>query len=189
MSHPLHQFFAQVPLFANLSADELTELLRAIQPAQIQTGEYLFREGDAGDAAYVVQNGELEVFLERPESNIHLVNLGPNTVLGEIALLDGQPRTAHVRAKTQVSLFRIDRTEFNFLRRNLHPAAYKLIRQIATTVCERVRNSNDLIHQVVSERDDIVNGHEPEPSQESVIEDAQQKAKSVLSKWAFWRSK
>jgi CRP/FNR family transcriptional regulator, cyclic AMP receptor protein len=189
MSHPLLHFFSQVPLFAPLSADELTELLRAIQPAQISAGEFLFREGDAGDAAYVVQNGDLEVFLERRDSHIHLVDLGPNTVLGEIALLDGQPRTAHVRAKSDVSLFRIDRTEFDFLRRNLHPAAYKLIRQIATTVCERVRNSNELIHQVVSERDDIVRGKEPVSAEEPTAEVTQVKSKSMLRKWAFWRSK
>ena len=189
MSHPLHQFFGQVPLFSNLNGDELNELLRAIQPIQLKSGEFLFREGDPADAAYVIQSGELEVFIERLESRIPLTALGPNDVLGEIALLDGQPRTAHVRATSDVALFRIDRNEFEFLRRNLHGAAFKLIRQIAVTVCERVRKSNSLIQQLAEERDDIESGRAEKRAQEEAEQPKSETNQSVLSRLAFWRSK
>jgi CRP-like cAMP-binding protein len=189
MSHPLHQFFGQVPLFSNLNGDELNELLRAIQPSQIKQGEFLFREGDAADAAYVIQSGELEVFIERRDTFIQLTSLGPNDVLGEIALLDGQARTADVRAKTDVSLFRIDRTEFDFLRRNLHPTAYKLIKRIAVTVCERVRRSNALIQQLAEERDDYDSGRAERRAQEEAVQTEHEENKGILNRLAFWRSK
>ena len=188
MSHPLIQFFSQVPLFSKLTTDELGELIRGIRPAQLTQGEFLCKEGDAANAAYVIQSGELEVFLERKDVTIPLATLSANDVLGEIALLDGQPRTAHVRALTDVSLFEIDRGEFDFLRKNLHPAAYKVIREIAVTLCERVRSSNSIIPQAVAERDDIVRPEPPELS-EAMAEQNDDNAQGVLSRLAFWRKK
>ena len=194
MSHPLQQFFAQVPLFSKLSGDELNELLRAIKPSQLKEGEFLCKEGDPSNAAYVIQSGTLDVFLERKDVSVPLAQLGANDVLGEIALLDGQPRTAHVRAMSDVTLFEIDRAEFDFLRRNLHPAAYKVIREIAITLCDRVRQSNSIIRETVTERDQIESGQPVEDMIESdeiddgdtLVDDAE---KSVLSRLAFWRNK
>ncbi len=194
MSHPLQQFFSQIPLFAKLTGDELNELLRAIKPSQLKEGDFLCREGDPSNAAYVIQSGTLDVFLERKDVSVPLAKLGANDVLGEIALLDGQPRTAHVRALSDVNLFEIDRSEFDFLRRNLRPAAYKVIREIAVTLCERVRHSNSIIRQTVSERDQIeteqssgghVDSDENIPDS-TVIDETE---KSVLSRLAFWRNK
>ena len=194
MSHPLQQFFAQVPLFSKLNGDELNELLRAIKPSQLKEGEFLCREGDPSNAAYVIQSGTLDVFLERKDVSVPLAQLGANDVLGEIALLDGQPRTAHVRAMSDVTLFEIDRTEFDFLRRNLHPAAYKVIREIAITRCERVRQSNSIIRQTVSERDQIESGQTVDDTQETLSSEdgdsvSDEGEKGVLSRLAFWRNK
>ena len=59
MAHPLQAFFGKIKLFSSLSGDELNDLLRAIRPVQYSAGERLFTEGDPGDAAYVIESGEL----------------------------------------------------------------------------------------------------------------------------------
>lgn len=147
MSHPLLDFFGKIPLFSRLNAEELGELVRAIQPMELKEGDFLFQEGDAADAAFVIQKGALLVYLDRPHGRIELAKLGAEDILGEITLIDGGTRTATVRAINPTSLFRLDKTEFDFLRRNLRPSAYKIIQQIAFTVCGRLRDTNQLIQE------------------------------------------
>ncbi len=184
MSNPLQDFFGRIPLFSGLTPDELTELIRAIQPTQLSKGQFLFKEGDPGDAAYVVERGELEVFLDRPEGKIQLAVLGANAVIGEITLIDGRKRTASVKAIDDVSLFRLDQQEFSFLRRNLRPVAFKVLRGIAHTVCDRLRETNELISKTLSE--DI---QQPKLREEKVEETESEKPKQgILDRLAFWRT-
>ena len=179
MSHPLQAFFGKIRLFSTLDGDELNELLRAIKPVQMREEQLLFSEGDPGDAAYVIESGSLEVYLERPNRQIILAVLKPGAILGEIALLDGLPRTANARAVEQTSLFRIDKREFDFLRRNMRPAAFKVIRGISVTVCERLRETNAMIREVIEEERQSESGGDADAPPIS----------GLLGRLAFWRGK
>ena len=64
----------------------------------LAAGEMLFREGDLGEFAYVIETGELEVFLVREEGERRLARRGANEIVGEMALIDSRPRSASVRA-------------------------------------------------------------------------------------------
>jgi CRP-like cAMP-binding protein len=184
VSNPLLAFFGRIPLFSGLTPDELNELIRAIQPTKLLAGNLLFKEGDPGDAAYVVESGKLEVFLDRPEGHIKLAELGTNAVLGEITLIDGRKRTAHVRAIDDTSLFRLDKEEFSFLRRNLRPAAYKIISAISVTVCNRLRETNELItHTLAEEIQQPVAREDLAGEADTAIE-----KQGILQRLAFWRN-
>ena len=189
MSHPLQAFFGKVPLFSDLTPEELNEILRGIQPITVSRGQILFQEGDAPDAAYVVEGGDLDVYLERTGTRIPIATIGPNSILGEIALLDGQARTASVQARTDCALFRLEKREFDYLRKNLHPAAYKVARRIAMTVCERIRETNREIQSQLSgdiETELLPSKHSPG---KPVIESGRiESKKSVLGRLAFWRT-
>jgi CRP/FNR family transcriptional regulator, cyclic AMP receptor protein len=150
MAHPLQAFFSQIPLFSGLAPDELNDLLRAVRPMNLAAGERLFSQGDAGDAAYVVQTGAVQVFTQRKGEEVLVATLGAGQVLGELSLLDGSPRSASVRAAEDAALFRLDKAEFDFLRRNLRPAAFKLMRSIAVTLCDRLRETNDHIGRLIA---------------------------------------
>ena len=183
MSHPLQAFFGRIPLFSTLTPDELNEFLRAIEPTQLSEGQLLFKENQSCDGAYVVESGEIDVYLDRPEGRIRLARFGPGQILGEIALLDGEKRTAHAEAASDVSLFKIDKSEFDFLRRNRRPAAYKIVRRIAVSVCERLRDTNTLIQEALSDDGSeklveyVENEAAPAPSQ------------NLLGRLAFWRQR
>ncbi len=150
MAHPLQAFFGRIRLFSTLTADELNDVLRAVRPLQLPAGQRLFRQGQAGDAAFVVESGAVEIYTEGPGGEVVVATLGPGEVIGELSLLDGSPRSASARAQGDTSLFRLDKQEFDFLRQNLRPAAYKLMRSMAMTLCDRLRETNDHIGDLLA---------------------------------------
>ena len=146
MMHPLVKFFSELPLFSGLSVEELNDLLRCIQPVSYQPNDVIFRQGDTGDAAYVVQSGTVAIYVRHPRHGRVLVtDLERGDVIGELALLDNGPRSASAIASNVCELIRIDSKEFNELRAALRPAPYKLMRGIALTICERLRDTNNRV--------------------------------------------
>lgn len=150
MAHPLQSFFSGIKLFSRLTAGELNDILRAVQPVQLNAGQRLFSQGDPGDAAFVIEAGSIDVFTEVDGEEVPVATLSVGEVLGELSLLDGAPRSASARANEETRLFRLDKQEFDFLRRNLRPAAFKLIREMAGTVCDRIRATNVHIAELLA---------------------------------------
>ena len=72
----------------------------------------LFRQGDVGDAAYVVLSGKAEVMVDSPTGQIKVAEVDPNSIVGEIAILCNVSRTATVRATTAVEALRIRKDHF-----------------------------------------------------------------------------
>lgn len=99
---------AATPLFAGLSSAALEALVEELHLVSLDVGEVLFREGDPGDALYVIAEGEVSVQAEGPP-RVEMARLGPGTFLGEVALMTDQPRSATVVAATPAELLRIDR--------------------------------------------------------------------------------
>jgi CRP-like cAMP-binding protein len=96
------------PLFAGLPSETLEALVENLSLVSLEPGEHLFREGDPGDARYVVVEGELLVQAEGPP-RVAMSKLGPGSFIGEVALLTDQARTATVTAQHTSELLRIDR--------------------------------------------------------------------------------
>jgi MFS family permease len=97
-----------IPMFSPLSPPVLEQLAAGLAPVSVSAGEEIIRLGDHGDRFYVVSSGEVEVFVDgRPPKRE-----GEGTYFGEIALLRDVPRTATVRAATDVELYALDRDDF-----------------------------------------------------------------------------
>jgi len=98
-----------IDFLAVLGAPELEQLALRARELNVPAGTVVIRQGEHGDAYYLVQEGQLEVSVaERPER----VVLGPGDAFGEIALLRDVPRTATVRALSECTLWRVDRNAF-----------------------------------------------------------------------------
>ena len=98
----------QVPIFADLAPDDLEELALIVEERRIEPGRDLFREGDPGDAVYLIVKGAVQVFTGgngRPERV--LSELGPGACIGEMAVLDASPRSATVRATDRTRTLRV----------------------------------------------------------------------------------
>ena len=92
--------------------DSFMPLFRNVKNAvKFPAGATIFNEGDMGDVAYVVLEGELEVLLH----GVHLDYAGQGSIVGEMALIDNLPRSGTVTAKTDVILAPIMQKEFTFM--------------------------------------------------------------------------
>ena len=97
-----------IDLFAPLPQPTLESLAQALHPVRLAPGEEIFRQGDVGDRYYVVAEGEVEIVVDGRVARV----TEPGGYFGEIALLRDVPRTATVRAKTDVVLEALDRDDF-----------------------------------------------------------------------------
>lgn len=99
----------QVPIFSELDPDDLEELADIVEERRIEPGRDVFREGDPGDAVYLIVKGEVTVFTggqdDRPERV--LSQLGAGACIGEMAVLDASPRSATVRANERTRMLRV----------------------------------------------------------------------------------
>ncbi len=105
------EFLAYVPIFTGLEPDLRDQLAARAQITHLAAGDWLFHEGDPGDAVYVVRAGRLEVVDEAAAQVLR--QLGRGDVLGELALLTDRPRSASVRAVRTTNLVAISRAEFD----------------------------------------------------------------------------
>jgi hypothetical protein len=97
-----------VPLFAELPAPALEGLAAALEPVSLAAAEVLIRQGDPGDAYYVIAAGELDAV----QDGHRLGRFGRGEGVGEIALLRAIPRTATILARTEATVYRLDRDHF-----------------------------------------------------------------------------
>lgn len=104
---------------------------------EVKAGEMLFRQGDPGSWMYLVQEGEIEVLQEIAGAETQLAVLKRKDFIGEMSLLEDEPRSHSVRALTDAKLIEIDRADFGtMLRRNPEIAVgmvKKLSSRLATT--------------------------------------------------------
>ncbi len=104
-----------IPLFAGMEPSKLKLLAFASDRVDFDAGEVVFRQGDAADAAFVILSGEIEAHTKTPTGVVSLGEAGPQSVVGEIAILADTPRMATVTAKTPLETLRITKDHFHKL--------------------------------------------------------------------------
>jgi CRP/FNR family cyclic AMP-dependent transcriptional regulator len=103
-------------LFAGLDRDSLAAIARTMRSRRFRRGEVLFHEGDPGDALFIVVSGALKVTLPSEEGEeAILASLGRGDFLGELALLDGAPRSASAIALEASEVLTLPRQQFHEL--------------------------------------------------------------------------
>jgi CRP-like cAMP-binding protein len=107
------EFLARVPVLAGLPSTVLEALDAESEVLGLRAGEWLFRQGDAGDAMYVVRAGRLDVVDEETGGILRV--LGRGAALGELSLLTSAPRSAGVRAARRSEVLAIARATFERL--------------------------------------------------------------------------
>jgi signal transduction histidine kinase len=132
-----------VPIFANMSEDDLLHIGSRAEEIRLAAGEELFVEGSPGDRAYIIREGELEIIKASGGREVLLSVRGAGEVIGEMSLLEEAPRMATVRARSDCQLLTIRQQEFNELLEN-SPSA---MRAMFDTVLSRWRENFGLLRQ------------------------------------------
>ena len=146
------RIYRAVPLFAELSEDELDQILSISRLFRVEADTPLLVEGESGTGMYVLVNGSAQVTVQGDdERETILAVLKHGDVVGELNLIDTAPHSATVTCMEPSTLFHIDTAAFNALRAEHSQAAYKVLRSTAPIVCERLRQINERIASIFTD--------------------------------------
>ncbi|MBZ0118243.1 MAG: cyclic nucleotide-binding domain-containing protein, partial [Sandaracinaceae bacterium] len=121
-------------LFARVSSEDLMPLAVAADERTYAKGETIVREGEVGDALFVILHGRVSVL----RGGSRLATLGPGETVGEMAVLDAEPRSATVRADEETAVLVIASEDFYEVLREQVEIAEGVIR----TLTRRLREAN-----------------------------------------------
>jgi len=112
----------------------------------LKRGATIFSKDDPGTNVYAVISGTIKISISSPDGRNAILNLiGPGELFGEMAVLDGHPRSADATANTNCEIFVIDRRDFLPFVRSQPTLAMKFIELL----CERVRRTSEQVEQVI----------------------------------------
>ena len=103
----------QLPLFAGLTDSELTAISRDFTRRQFQPGEAVFYQGDPGYCLYLIESGRVRIYVQGQDGHELSVSVfGVGDLFGEMAVIDGQPRSATAVAMDETTVHSLDRDRF-----------------------------------------------------------------------------
>lgn len=106
------ELLRRIPMFAKVEPAKLKLLAFTSQRVTFETGQELFHQGDAADAAYIIVDGLADIIVDTPAGPLTVAQLGKNDLVGEIGIICEVPRTATVKAASRVTTLRIARDLF-----------------------------------------------------------------------------
>ncbi len=134
------------PYFCDLEPEAFDQLCRYAKHSTLKRGTTIVSKGDPGNSLIAVISGTVKISVSSPDGRSAIFNLiGPGEIFGEIAVLDGQARTADATANTNCEIFVIDRREFLPFVRS-HPA---LAMKFIELLCAKLRWTSDQVEQVI----------------------------------------
>ena len=132
-----------IPLFKKIEPAKLKLLAFTSEHLEFMPGEALFHEGDVGDAAYILLEGDADVVVRTPRGEMRVATLGQNDIVGEIAILCDVPRTATVVARDRLVTLRVSKDGF-----------FNLVTQFPTVGVEIMHELASRLHQTTQQLGD-----------------------------------
>lgn len=138
-----------VPLFRELDSLELGEIAEILLKEKFDAGTVIFQEGEPGDKFYIILKGEVEVFKKIGENREEvLALLKAGDYFGEMSLIDNAPRSASVRAKTELVALTIFKPDFEILLKASDAITAKIYRFFISTFSKRLRDADEKIKRI-----------------------------------------
>lgn len=137
---------AQVSIFAGLDPDGLRELATAARKRAFRSNEVIFHRDDPGQVLYAIRKGKVKIYITSPDGQeVSLAVFGPGEYFGELALLDGQPRSASAVAIEPVEAFALQRNDFIHAVMR-HP---RIAVQVMHVLSRRLRQTDAMIEDLL----------------------------------------
>lgn len=130
-----------LPMFSGCSKQELRDVARIVDELQVDEGRVLMSQGDAGQEAFVIEEGTADVVRDGQL----LATVGPGSYVGELALIDAGPRSATVTATSPIRVLVIGTREFS----TLLDEVPGLARRVLVSTARRLRAANEGAHQPI----------------------------------------
>jgi CRP/FNR family transcriptional regulator, cyclic AMP receptor protein len=134
------------PIFADLESEALDQLCRYAKHTSVKRGATIFSKGDPGDSLLAIVSGTVKISISSSEGRNAILNLiGAGELVGEIAVLAGQGRTADATANTDCEIFAINRRDFLPFVRSQPALAMKFIELL----CARLRRTSEQVERLI----------------------------------------
>jgi CRP/FNR family cyclic AMP-dependent transcriptional regulator len=125
----------QMPFFAGLTDDELGAMTRDLLRRQFRDGEAIFQQGDPGQMLYLVESGQVRIYVQDEEGQEISVTLcGPGDLFGELAVIDGLPRSASAVAMNSTVVYILSRDRFREHMRRSPQLALNFMKMLSVRV-------------------------------------------------------
>ena len=136
------EILKQSPLFNSLENADLEGLVSSMRVQSLKQGQTLFYKGDEGTALYIIKRGAIKIVLPSKIGDEIIVTIFTvNDFFGEMALLDGEPRSANAVAIEPTEVFVLNRNNFlSFLKSNINA-----IRSILSSLSKRLRLTDEFL--------------------------------------------
>ncbi len=121
----------RIPLFSNLEPSKLKLLAFTSERLTFAKDQTVFRQGDMGDAAYIVLDGQADVLIGTPSGPRKVATIGKHSILGEIAVLCDVPRTATVVAVDKLVTLKVSKDLFLRMVTEFPQMAVEIMRELA----------------------------------------------------------
>lgn len=136
--------FRKSPLCQSMTGDDILALSDYFHEKDMKSGMTVFIENMPGESLYLIQKGVVEISKMLAEGDEQsLVTLGSGDVFGEMAILDGQPRSATARVVDEVVFLVISRSDYERLCADNPELALKLTLNVIRLFSDRIRENND----------------------------------------------
>jgi len=134
-------------IFADLTSEEFAEVEKNLKKRIMKPGEAVFFEGEAGDRFYIISKGTISICTDIEGVGVEeLVSMKAGAFFGEMALIDNGPRSASAVARGETELVYLEKDSFLDLMESKIVVANKILRNMVLVFCERLRDSNERIH-------------------------------------------
>lgn len=133
------------PAWKQLPADQLGYFAHNWAAINLDAHQTLFEKGQEADGLYLLVEGQLSAWLETPGHTERLMRFKPGSLVGEMALLDGQSRSASIRADSSSRLLHLSQSAFESLSEHCPAASQSLLQHIAVSMVARLRQSNQTL--------------------------------------------
>ena len=136
----------KIPLFAKIEPARLKLLAFTSEHVEFRAGEAVCRQGDPGDAAYIVLEGEADVLVSSEAGPVKVATIGRNDIVGEIAILCDVPRTATIKAREPLNTLKISKDTFYRMVGEFPTMAIEIMRELA----HRVEDTNKKLREATA---------------------------------------
>jgi CRP/FNR family cyclic AMP-dependent transcriptional regulator len=147
------KFLRSFTLFRGLSDEALRQLAEQSRYCRFRAGEMLFYQGEPGSTCHIVMRGRLRVFVLGEDGRELAVRIfGPGEIVGEMALLEGLPRSANVEALEATETLELQRDGLLYCLRNSPSLALSLLRDLSARLRYATEEAEGLASLTVTER-------------------------------------
>jgi CRP-like cAMP-binding protein/small-conductance mechanosensitive channel len=133
----------QFGILKDLSNPEIKQLANTVSMRYVDTDDYLIRHGEAADSMFIILSGSLEVMIPKDNTFVSVATLWPSNCIGEMSLMTGEPRSAHVIAKSDSTLIEIKKSDIE----PILSGNKKLLRQMAELLSQRVAVNEGVLNE------------------------------------------